>query len=93
MRLDTWTRQRYAEIGFFVIFVNGAEPRSRKSHQQKEDADSLIIDKAIYKVEILFFPIFCRIPKFRSYRYACIENVPVNSHKVILGVHLGHSGF
>jgi len=56
MRLDTLTRQRDAEGVFFVIFVNGAAPRSRKSHQQKEDADSLIVDKGHLQDGNLCFP-------------------------------------
>jgi hypothetical protein len=32
-------------MGFFVIFVNGAAPRSRKSQRQKENAVSLIADE------------------------------------------------
>ncbi len=38
MRLDTLVRPRGSEVSF-VIFVNGAHPRSRKSHPQKEDAE------------------------------------------------------
>ncbi len=39
MHYSTLVRPSGAEVGFFVIFVSGAQPRSRKSQLQKEGAE------------------------------------------------------
>ena len=49
-----------------MILVNGAAPRSPKSHLQKEDAESRSLMKAIYMMAIVFSPIICRIPGKRQ---------------------------